>query len=276
MRRNFVLITSFTILGSFFGLFGCENDSKTSVICKNNPELCVDLHKDSWCLVEKTNLIKRRFDIKSTQTQTDPQLYQLLVGLEQYSKCIELAAGVQHILSTHRTADRERAFVISTQNLLELQAFTKNMQTPLLAFYRWTRFQDYNAMQIALDAYKARLIDDNYVLGQLAEYFVKVDPAEAHNIYRRLFLTVAPEQFNPDWLLAVASIHRQKQNFEFVYLFSKANLIMAGNQADPVQMMGLIQGNKPLAERLDLQAQTLVTHIMLGTLKGSDSESLLN
>ena len=109
MSNNFVLITSFTVIGALFGLFGCDNDRNSDLICKNNPELCSDLHKDSWCRFEKGDLIRHRYALKQSSSPTGKQLYQQLVYLENYSKCIELAAGVQHKLNTDRTRDRERA-----------------------------------------------------------------------------------------------------------------------------------------------------------------------
>ena len=82
MKRNLVIITSFSFISAFLGLLGCENDRNSDVICKNNPEICADLHKDGWCLAEKTKLIQNRYELKDIENPTGKQLYLQLTYLE--------------------------------------------------------------------------------------------------------------------------------------------------------------------------------------------------
>ena len=57
---------------------------------------------------QKTKLIQNRYELKH-QNPTGKQLYLQLTYLEDYSRCIELASGVQHIIHTNRTADRAKS-----------------------------------------------------------------------------------------------------------------------------------------------------------------------
>ncbi|MEH6735737.1 MULTISPECIES: DUF2989 domain-containing protein [unclassified Shewanella] len=275
MSKNFVLITSFTVIGALFGLFGCDNDRNSDLICKNNPELCSDLHKDSWCRFEKGDLIRHRYALKQSSTPTGKQLYQQLVYLENYSNCIELAAGVQHKLNTDRTRDRERAFAVSTQTLSELQEFTRTNNEVHLAFYRWTRFNDQDAFAIVERTYKQGELTDNDIITQLAAYYVRVSPNDAKTLYLHLLATTEPAKIDADWFLALASIYRQQQNAEKEYLLTRANLLMSDNHADEEKLLAIIKGNKTLATELDKQALELISAVMSKQFAQSRSEMLL-
>lgn len=275
MSRNFVLITSFTLVGAFFCLFGCENEHNSDVICKNNPELCADLHKDSWCRFEKSALIRHRYQLKQTEQPTGKQLYKQLVHLENYSQCIELAAGVQHKINTYRTRDRERAFAVSTQTLAELQQFTQTNNEVHLAFYRWMRFNDQDAFTIVEDTYKQGELTDNDIITQLAAYYVRVSPHDAKKLYLHLLATTEPNSIDPDWFLALASIYQQQQDAEKEYLLTRANLLISQNSANEQQLMAIISDDKTLAAVLDAQALELVAAVMSKQFTQSHSEMLL-
>ncbi|WP_137227069.1 DUF2989 domain-containing protein [Shewanella sp. MEBiC00475] len=275
MSRNFVLITSFTIFVAIFGLFGCDNDRNSDIICKNNPELCADLHKDSWCRFEKGNLIRHRYQLKKVDKPTGKQLYKQLVYLETYSDCIRLAAGVQHKVNTYRTLDRERAFAVSTQTLAELQESTKTNNEVHLAFYRWIRFNDQAGLAIVEDTYKQGMLIDNEIITQLAAYYVRVSPQDSKKLYLHLLATTEPEKIDPDWFLALASIYRQQQNEEKEYLLTRANLLISENQVNENKLLALIKGDRALALILDGQAVELVSAVMSKQFANSESETLL-
>jgi hypothetical protein len=275
LNHNFVLITSFTVIGAFFGLFGCDNGRNSELICKNNPELCSDLHKDSWCRFEKADLIRHRYALKQSSSPTGKQLYQQLVHLEDYSKCIELAAGVQHKLNTYRTRDREQAFAVSTQTLAELQEFTRTNNDVHLAFYRWMRFNDQAGFTIVEDTYKQGNLVDNDIITQLAAYYVRVSPRDAKSLYLHLLSTSEPANVDPDWFLALASIYRQQQDSEKEYLLTRANLLMSENLADEEQVLAIINSDHKRALVLDRQAVELVSTVMSNKFANSHSETLL-
>lgn len=275
MNRNFVLITSFTIIGSLFGLFGCDNDRNSDLICKNNPELCADLHKDSWCRFEKGDLIRHRYLLKQTTTPSGKELYQQLIHLEKYSKCIELAAGVQHKLNTERTRDRERAFAVSTQTLAELQAFTQDNNDLYLAYYRWIRFNDQAGLNIVEQAYQQGQLQDQEIMSQLAAHYVRYAPNDAKALYLSLLATSQASLINPDWFLALASIYKQQQDAEKEYLLTRAYLMMTESHVDEPQLLAMINGNKALAQSLDIQAAELIAAVLSGQFANSTSEMRL-
>lgn len=276
LSQNFVLITSIIIFGAFFGLIGCDNGRNSDQICKNNPELCDDLHRDSWCRFEKGDLIRHRYLLNNTDKPTGKQLYQQLIYLENYSNCIKLAAGVQHKINTYRTRDRERAFAVSTQTLAELQKFTQSNNEVHLAFYRWMRFNDKEGLAIVEDNYKQGNLTDNEIISQLAAYYVRVSPDDAKRLYLHLLASTEPAQIDADWFLALASVYKQQQDAEKEYLLTRANLLISENQVDEQKLLAIIHNNKQLASTLDGQAVELVSAVMSQQFVGSHSEALFN
>jgi hypothetical protein len=290
LNKKSVMFTSFCFWIAIFGLFGCENDRNTDVICKNNPELCVDLHRDSWCLYEKASLIRHRYALKQTEVHTGKQLYQQLIMLENYSKCIELAAGVQHIIHTERTLDRKRAFAVSTQNLAQLQEFTKDNQDIYLAFYRWMRFGEQAAFMLVNNAFKQGEIQEVEILQQLAVHYLKIDANISKDIYRQMFAAITSEdlihsddneismdlthEFNPDWLLGLANVHQQQQNFAKVYLLTKVNLAITQKNASDEQLLALINSDKKLAIKFDAEAKAIAQAIINGHITKRQLDAL--
>ncbi|WP_235375427.1 DUF2989 domain-containing protein [Shewanella sp. cp20] len=276
MRLNFVIITPLLSLLAIFGLFGCDNAANTATICKNNPELCDDLHRDSWCRYERADLIRKRFALKNTPSPSGKQIYQHLINLENYNKCIELAAGVQHIMHPERTNDRVRAFGISAQNLQQLRDTTKDNPDLYLSYYHWIRLNDQAALSRVIKAQQAGLIEDIEILASLASYYQKSNLNKAKALYLQLLDQSDPDNFNPDWLLGLASIYHQQNDLEKTYLFSKANVLMTRNTASDAKMNALIKGNQQLAQFLDEQADTLVEHLKNGDYASSEIRAQLN
>ena len=275
MQRNLVIITSFILIGSIFGLFGCDNGRNTEAICKNNPELCDDLHKDSWCRFEKGELIRSRFELKQTQSPSGLQLYKQLTYLEDYSHCVELAAGVQHILNPERSNERARAFGFATQNLAELQESTKGNPDLYLSYYHWARFNDNAALNRLLTAEREGKISDPLLLSHLAAHYLKFDAIKAKSLYLKVLAVSPPSELNPDWLLGLANSYRKENDLEHTYMLSRANILITKQRVSDDQMLALLSGNKALAAQLDEQASNLTKALLSGDYADSEIRKTL-
>lgn len=267
MSRYFVLITSFCFISL---LQGCDRLSPTEKICKNNPEICEDLHTDGWCKVERAKLVSDRLAVKQAQDQPQDKLvYNLLLDLEAYNKCIGLAAGVQHVNNPGRTSVRARAYGLSSQSLAELQASVKDAQTPYLSFYQWTHLANERGLERLIAAEKQQQIADPQILTALAAHYLKFKPEKAASLYIAALEQVSAEQFQPDWLLGAATAFGHIGYPEERYLFEKANLLLTGRKANQQQMMASIGGNPELVKQLDEQAEDLVDIIEDGDFRSS-------
>ncbi|WP_028769004.1 DUF2989 domain-containing protein [Shewanella fidelis] len=276
MNKNFVMFTSFLGFVGFFGLLGCEGPSNTQVICNKNPELCADLHKDSWCRFEKGDLIRNRYKLKITPEPSGKLIYDQLVYLEDYNKCVELAAGVQHILHPERTNDRARAFGLSSQTLFELQQTTKGSNDPHLAYYHWSRFNDVKAGDIFFAAEKAGTIKDVELIAQLAAYYLRINPAKAKALYAQALNGSNKDNFQPDWLLALATLYRNENNQEVEYWLSMTNILMTDAKYTESQMLALVKGNRKLQQKLDKDANELASLLAAGNYQQSKLKMLLD
>lgn len=275
LSRSVVIFTSFFSIIVFSALLGCDNVGNNNTICKNNPELCADLHKDSWCRYEKSDLLKSRLRLKHEQSPPGKDLYHHLIHLEKYNKCIELASGVQHILHPERTNDRTRAFGLSAQSLAELQVSTKESNDPYLVYYHWTRFNDQVAQAKILRAERLNLIDDIEILAGIASYYQKYDPAKARQVYLAVFNKSNEENFNPEWLLGLANTYQKLNDLEMTYLLSRANILMSENQVSEKSMLMLINGDSELKIFLDEHAEELVDSLQSGSYHSSKIRRIL-
>ncbi|GGZ42580.1 MULTISPECIES: DUF2989 domain-containing protein [Shewanella] len=267
LTRNLVIITSFILIA---WVSGCDNSGNPATICKNNPELCDDLHKDSWCRREKNSLIIQRYQVKTTSEPSGKQIYHLLVNLENYNRCVGLASGVQHILNPERTNDRARAYGLSAQSLSELQASTKGSNDIYIAFYHWAHLGDDAALKILLEAEQQQQIDSPEILAGLAGYYLKFDAIKAKQLYLKVFSKSTDKNFDSDWLLGLASASRQLQDMEQAYLLSRANLLLTDNPVDEAQLKAMIGNNSQLSTHLDEQASNLAEALKTGNYLESD------
>ncbi|ABZ76636.1 conserved hypothetical protein [Shewanella halifaxensis HAW-EB4] len=270
------MFTSFFAISAFFGLLGCEQPTNTQVICNKNPELCADLHKDSWCRFEKGDLIRNRFKLKNTLEPSGKLIYDQLLYLENYNKCVELASGVQHILHPERTNDRARAFGLSSQTLSELQETTKGSNDPHLAYYHWSRFNDPEAEAVLFAAESNGAITDVMLKAELASHYLRLNPTKSKQLYAEVFEGSTEENFKADWLLALATIYRLENKFEIDYWLSMTNIEITHANFTEVQMLALIKGNKILQRRLDKDALELAEQLQSGEYQKSKLKTLLD
>lgn len=274
MTNNLVIFKSFLIFSLLIVLFGCDNGRNTNIICNKNPELCSDLHKDSWCRFERGDLIRHRLQIKKTQNPNDEDKYKLLINLENYNACMGLASGVQHIIHTERTNDRLKAYGISGQNLQQLQQSTKNSSSPLLAYYHWSRLNDLDALDQLLTLENNKQIKNPMILGHLAAYYLKFNPRRAQTIYLQALMNSSEHEIESSWLLGLADTYRLQQDFEMSYLTTRASILLSGKKVSEPQMMALVQGNRKLAAHLDQQALDLIQSLQNGNFASSSSKQL--
>lgn len=273
--RSVVMFKSFIAIMVFLALLSCDSAVNSTTICKNNPEICFDLHQDNWCRVEKSALINSRFNLKQEKAQSEKKVYQLLLHLENYNKCIELSAGVEHIFHPERTNDRARAFGLSAQSLAELQRNTKGSNNIYLAYYHWTRFHDSAALKKVLRAQRLNLIDDIDILAQIASYFQKFNPTKAKDIYLDVFSRSNMSNFSPEWLLGLANVYQKMNEFELTYLLSRTYILMTQNQVSEQSMSALINRDTELQLFLDEQAQDLADALGTGEYQSSRIKQIL-
>lgn len=263
--RNFVLITSFSTI---MLLCGCDRLTTTAKICKNNPEICMDLHKDGWCRSQRSELVSDRLEVKEAQSPTGEQLYRLLIATEKYNRCVWLGSGVKHIEHQERSNDRARAYGLSSQALSKLEDQIKNRQEPILVFYRWSRLGDESALDILLQQEAEQQVTRPEILAALGGYYLKRDSQKALSLYLDAMRRVSKEEFDSDWLLGAAQAYLQLGLPQQSYLMSKTNLLLSDNPVNETQLNALVGDKRQLA-KLNEDAKALANTLSSGTYADS-------
>ncbi|QSX35325.1 DUF2989 domain-containing protein [Shewanella avicenniae] len=253
MTRFFVIITSFCFISL---LEGCDRLTPTEKICKNNPEICEDLHTDGWCRTERATLVSNRLVVKEAADKPDDkQLYDLIVSLEGYNKCMWRASGVQHINNPERTDVRARAYALSAQSLTELQDSVRDAKTPYLSYYRWTRLGDENALYRLIEAETEHPIQDATILAALAAHYLEFNAPKSLQLYLRALSLDDDAAFKADWLLGMARGFALLNKPEQQYLLEKTNLVLTERQANEQQLEAVVGGHHAVVKQLNEQAE---------------------
>lgn len=176
---------------------------------------------------------------------------------------------MQHIIHTSRTADRARAFRLSTDNLTQLQEQTRERQDPFMSYYQWTRFGDTQALNRLLEHENAGEVTDPFLLAQIATYYSNRDAIKSQQLYLKVLSEIQYDDFDVNWLLGLASTFRHTQQFDKTYMLTKANLLLTQQKYSEDKMLALLSNNKTLAAKLDKYAQTLIDALKNGNYSTS-------
>ncbi|MCL2914083.1 DUF2989 domain-containing protein [Shewanella corallii] len=274
-RTNPSKLVIFTPFLLIFALNGCDWGKNGTHLCKNNPELCDDLHQDAWCWQEKSTLIDKRYASKLKEGPEGKLLYQQILALEDYNRCIEVASGVQHVINTQRTHERAKAFSDSARTLTELQQQTKNSDDLFLAYYHWARFSDDKARDKVLKAAENDRISDPELLGSVAAYYEKFNFDKSREMYFTAMARADETNVDPNWLLGLARIANAHRAYPEAYLFTRANVILADHEVDEDEMLRMLHGEADNIDELDDIAEDLADALEDGEYGTSSLRSRL-
>ncbi|HAS23072.1 MAG TPA: DUF2989 domain-containing protein, partial [Idiomarina loihiensis] len=143
------------ITSAVLALTGCmEGKPSVSEICESTPGICSDLNTDNWCSVERSKLIYSRYD--RSLNDTNENQYFVMRDLEEYSKCIELAATLEMTKSKEKQSERLEAFINSRKNIEKLADETTDSEHPLWLYWHWANRSDQGALDklLALEGTK--------------------------------------------------------------------------------------------------------------------------
>jgi tetratricopeptide (TPR) repeat protein len=185
-------------------------------VCEKEPGLCSDLNDDSHCNVQRRDLIMQRFEEK--RLPSDKNKYQLLVDLEKYSKCIELAAGIEHIKLKEKTSTRMVGYMTSLKEIKRLNDETISSDNPLLLYYHWSRNKSDSHLQRFLQAEKDNRLETPQLQMALVSYYSKRDREKSIRLlHHALELYPANPEIDPEIYAALTSIFYKKKDYATSY-----------------------------------------------------------
>lgn len=201
-------------------LAGCGPEKLTvPQICKENPAICNDLNEDSHCNVQRADVIFDRF--AEGKLPSDKNKYKLLISFEKYSKCIELASGIEHIKLKEKTTSRVNGFLTSLREIKRLTEETVSSDDPNLLQYHWSRQQSQPHLDRFLLAEKNKQLETPELQVALASYYMKRDVKKTIDIlHHALSLYPADAEVDPEIYTALTTIYYKQRNYQLSLLWA--------------------------------------------------------
>lgn len=197
---------------ALLALAGCEKELTVAKICQDNPALCSDLNEDSHCNIQRREVIFQRY--AESKLPSDINKFNLLIGFEKYSKCIELAAGIEHIKLKEKTTSRVNGYLTSLREIKRLTEETVSSELPNLLYYHWSRQQSKPHLEKFLLAEQNGQLETPQLQFALASYYMKRDLNKTIDVlHRALTLSTAGSTIDPEIYTALTTIYYKQGNF---------------------------------------------------------------
>lgn len=249
-------------------LSGCSKPSTLAETCQASPEICHDLDLDATCREKREPLLALRLSIKQNPAlaQQDETQFQRLQLVESYNRCLQRAAGIQHVNHPQLTSNSQRAYALTSLTLAQIQQQTKGSHNPHLAYYHWVHFDDSQALATLLQAQRNGQIKEAYILAGLAMSQLKTEPDFARRLYLEALRDATPSDFVADWLLALAQVTPDR---EIKYLLQKTNIDLTQRKADQRMMRAELGASAEIQQQLDQQSLVLAKALSEGSYASS-------
>lgn len=202
---------------SIFVLSACSEAELTlRSVCEKEPGLCTDLNDDSHCNLQRRDLIMQRYDEK--HLPSDKNKYQLLVDFEKYSKCIELAAGIEHIKLKEKTSTRMVGYMTSLKEIKRLSDETVSSDDPHLLYYHWSRNKSDSHLQRFLQAEQEKRLETPELQMALVSYYSKRDKEKSIDLLHHALELYPPEPtVDPEIYASLTTMFYKKKDYASAY-----------------------------------------------------------
>jgi hypothetical protein len=216
-KMNEKLMKYLVLSMSLVMLSGCsEGELTLRAVCEQEPGLCSDLNSDSHCNLQRRDLIMQRFEEK--RLPSDKNKYQLLVDFEKYSKCIELAAGIEHIKLKEKTTTRMIGYMTSLKEIRRLSDETVSSDDPHLLFYHWSRNKSDSHLQRFLQAEQNKQLETPELQMALVSYYSKRDTEKSIQLLHHALELYPPNpKIDPEIYASLTSIFYKKKDYASSY-----------------------------------------------------------
>lgn len=200
-----------------FTLVACgEQELTVNQVCEEKPGICSDLNDDSHCKMERRDVIIGRYE--EQKMPSDKNKYKLLIGFEKYSKCIELASGIEHIKLKEKKTTRVNGFLTSLSEIKRLNDETITSDEPRLLHYHWSRNQSETHLQKFLQAEQNKQLETPELQVALASYYMKRNPQKTIDILHHALSLYKPEAtIDPEIYTALTTIYYQQKKYPLSY-----------------------------------------------------------
>jgi|TARA_B110000908_G_C10153826_1_gene402670 hypothetical protein len=262
MKNNLLTICLLLLITS------CDSGPSLTKICQLDKELCQVFTEDSWCKLERKNVIIGSSLAK--KTQEDIQKFNLLLNLEDYSKCLNHAKKIEHIKLKSKKSLRIENFLKSKQLIKEVSEDTKNSTHPSLLFYHWSRYTNKEALNSLLLMEGSAALDTPEAQFNLASYYVKRDKYKTLSLlFHALELYKKDEVINVEIFSSLVTIFQNSERAKQAYIWLKVLHLYQPNNENTTEetLIDFAKVNHLKSKFLDKVAYQTLDNIKSGTFK---------
>jgi hypothetical protein len=256
-------------LSACFLLTGCDRLTPEQKVCNQYPHLCIDMHKDSFCKDERSDVILARFNTEEQIPSLDKAMYDELLVSEKYEACIKIKSQIRHVQHKYRATDRTEGYLNILKKLEVLKKATKGSKNPYLAYYHWSRFRDKRALKNFINAERMKEINTPELKGWLADYYSRSNPEKALTLYKEAIAETDIDDINNRWLVSIATISKRLGLNDAYYVYHKIAAELDAHDVDERILMEAIGNDSSRAKQLQREADQLMKLIRVGKFKKS-------
>lgn len=185
-------------------------------ICETNPQFCSDLNEDSRCKESRREVIIQRFE--ESKLPSEATQYQLIRAFENYSSCIELASGIEHIQLKEKTTSRVKGYLTSLAEIKRLSEANLHSDNPHWLYYHWSRNRSESHLEKFLLAEQKGELETPELQVSLASYYSKFNRKKSlHLLHHALELSQPNHAINPDIYASLASAYFKTKEYGASY-----------------------------------------------------------
>ncbi|SEL11785.1 Protein of unknown function [Colwellia chukchiensis] len=201
-------------------LMACEKSQNFAELCQEHKEICLEFQEDSWCKRER--IAVGFANLAEKLASQDSNKFAQLIAYENYEKCMEHAAKIEHIKLKVKKTMRTNNVLKARQRINEIANATKGSEHPDLLYYHWSRFLDESALQKFIALEGSKLLEQPHRQINLASYYAKRDANKTLKLlYRALELYPNDAVIDTEIFQSIASIFADKQEYKQAYIWSK-------------------------------------------------------
>ena len=239
-----------------FSLIGCDGFSEKSIasICEDSPTFCSDLNADSWCRAEKSIIIRARHN--DSVIPKDINKYDLLLGFEDYKKCIDKASKIEHIKFKEKQAGRVEGLLTAERELKRLSRATKGSIDPHLLYYHWSRNNDEKALETFMNYRDTGELETSELQVALASYYTKFDlPKTIKTLHHALELHEKGSEIDTTIFSSLTTIYMKLEEFDKAYIWGTIAVEHDVEDLDIVQVESILLQQGINTEKLQKTAK---------------------
>lgn len=215
--KNSILIFSF--LSSFL-LSGCNKTVTISELCDDNPKVCLTFTADTWCKVERKNLLVH-YDLFN-KFNTDDERYQVLLTLEKYESCMAIAAQIEHVKLKEKQENRIKNKDNAKKEIAKLVNESKQSTDPHMLYYRWSRFAESKAINQLLTLEGSNELETPELQLIFATYYTKRNPRKTlAYLFHALELYQPEDTINTEIFVSLSTLFTEKKEYKQTYIWLK-------------------------------------------------------